>query len=159
MNNSFRLQRISKPDILDSNLTSSQYKLNLLAEFMQGKFKNPKLKQSEIADQLNYSSSTLQRYWNDINMLSPYRIQPNINNKRSKKVSNTNIDNNLHCKHDLKRSQLTSNDPVKGNANTETIIERTSNKKNKTILKTGSVHENFEINEHYLDEILHKNDL
>ena len=30
-------------------------------KFMQTKFENPKLKQSEIADQLGYSSSTLQR--------------------------------------------------------------------------------------------------
>ena len=44
------------------------------------------MKESEIADQLGYSSSILRRYRNDINMLSPYRIQLNINNKRSKKA-------------------------------------------------------------------------
>ena len=34
-----------------------------------------------------------------------------------------------------------------------------SNKKNKYIPKAGSVQENIEINEHYLDEILDNNDI
>ena len=78
------LYNISKTGNLDFNLISRQYKLKLLAKFMQIKFQNSKLKQSEIADQLGYSSSTLQRYRNDINMLSRYRIQPNITNKLKK---------------------------------------------------------------------------
>ena len=48
---------------------------------MKLKYKNPKMKQSEIANQLNMSFSTIQRYRNDINMLSPYRINPNNTNK------------------------------------------------------------------------------
>ena len=75
---------------------------------MQSKFENPKLKQIEIADQLRYSSSTLKRYRNDINMLSSYRIQPNNTSKRTKKLSNTNFDNNPHHEHDPKRPQRTS---------------------------------------------------
>ena len=55
-----------------------------MAEFMRVKFENPKMRQAEIANQLGMSSSTLQRYKNDINMLSPYRINPNNNNKRTK---------------------------------------------------------------------------
>ena len=51
---------------------------------MQIKFKNRKLKLSEIAKQLGYSSSTLKRYWNDINMLSPCKNQPNFIKKRKK---------------------------------------------------------------------------
>ena len=62
---------------------------------MRMKYKNPKLKQSEIANQLGYSTSTLQRYRDDINMLPPCRIQPNNTNKPSEKVSNTNFDNNF----------------------------------------------------------------
>ena len=42
-----------------------------MADFMSLKNENPKLKQSGIANQLGYSTSTLQRYRNDINMLSP----------------------------------------------------------------------------------------
>ena len=85
MNNSFSLQQIQKTSNLDANLISRQYKLNLMADFMKVKYENPKMKQSEIANQLGMSSSTLQRYGNDINMLSPYRISPNNVEKRTKK--------------------------------------------------------------------------
>ena len=100
-----------------------------MADYMRIKYENPKLKQSEIANHLGYSSSTLQTYRNDINMLSPYRIQTNNTNKRTKKVSNTNIDNNSHREKDLKRLEMTSNDLVKG----ETITK--PNRRN--ILKGG----------------------
>ena len=56
-----------------------------MAVFMRMKYENPKLKQSEIANQLGYPTSTLQRYRNDINMLSPYRIQPNTTKNKQKK--------------------------------------------------------------------------
>ena len=49
------------------------------------------------------SPSTIQRYRNDINMISPYRINSNNFKKQQKK---TKINNNG----DLKRPQLTSND-------------------------------------------------
>ena len=71
MSNSFSLQQIQKTSNLDANLISRQYKLNLMADFMKVKYENPRLKQSEIANQLGMSSSTVQRYRNDINMLSP----------------------------------------------------------------------------------------
>ena len=142
MNNSFSLQQIQKTTNLDANLISRQYKLNLMADFMRVKYENPKMKQSQIANQLGLSSSTLQRYRNDINMLSPYRIHQNNTNKRTKQVKNTNFDNDLHRESDVKRPQMTSNESVK-------------NKKNK--LKGGSLQEDVEINEHYLDKILKKN--
>ena len=140
MNNSFSLQQTSKTGNLDSDLISREYKLNLMAKFMQIKFENPKLKQSKIADQLGYSSGTLQRYRNDINMLSPYRIiQPNITKKRTKKTSITHFDKNPYGKHDLKGPQLISNDLVKPELNVK------SYKENKSTLKAGSVHGNIEI--------------
>ena len=74
-------------------------------------------------------------------MLSPYRIQPNNTNKRIEKTLITIFDNNSHHEPDVKRPQMTSN------------------KKNKKILEAGSVQENIEINEHYLDEILDNNDI
>ena len=110
MNNTFSLQQIQKTSNLDANLVSRQYKLNLMADFMRLKFENPKMKQSEIANQLSLSSSTLQSYRNDINMLSPYRINPNNNKKRSKKVKKTDFDNDTQPNHDDKRPQMTSND-------------------------------------------------
>ena len=151
MNNSFSLQQKQKTSNLDANLISRQYKLNLMADFMRLKYENPKLKQSEIANQLGLSPSTLQRYRNDINMLSPYRINPNNTNKRIKKAKNTISDNDLHEEPDDKRTQMTSND-LKS-------TQTKSNKKNKNFLKTGSVQENIEINEHYLDEILDNNNI
>ena len=107
------------------------------------------MKQSETANELGLSSSTLQRYRNDINMLSPYRINPNNTNKRTKKVSNITFDNNLLLNPDVKRPQMTSND-LKTTSN-----EPVKNKKNK--LKSGLVQDNVEINDQYLDGILHKN--
>ena len=88
MNNTFSLQQIQKTSNLDANLISRQYKLNLMADFMKLKYENPKMKQSEIANQLSLSSSTIQRYQNDINMQSPYRINSNNVKKRSKKCQN-----------------------------------------------------------------------
>ena len=84
-----------------------------MVDFMPIKDENTKIKQSEKANQLNLSSSTLQRYRNDINMISPYRIHPNNFNKRIKKGKNTTFDNNSHRDLDLKRPQMTSNEPVK----------------------------------------------
>ena len=54
---------------------------------MQINFENPKIKQSEKTVQVGYSTSTLKRYRNDLNMLSPYRIQSYNTNKRSEKLS------------------------------------------------------------------------
>ena len=107
MKNSFSLQQIQKTSNLDANLQSRQYKINLMADFMRLKYENPRMKQSEIANQLSLSSSTIQRYRNDKNMLSPYRINPNITNKRTKKVKNTNFDNHSQPNHDDKRPQMT----------------------------------------------------
>ena len=102
MNNSFSLQQIQKTSNPDANLISREFKLNLMADFMRVKYENPKMKQSEIANQLGISSSTLQGYRNDINVLSPYRINPHNTNKRSKKVKNTNIDENSNHETDVK---------------------------------------------------------
>ena len=88
MNNTFSLQQISRTGNFDANLISRQYKLNLMADFMWVKYEKPKMKQSEIANRIGLSSSTLQRDRNDIIMLPVYRIQPNNTNKRTKKVKN-----------------------------------------------------------------------
>ena len=62
-----------------------------MSKFLCIKFEIPKKKQSEIGSQLGCSSSTLQKQRNDVKMLSPYRVQPNKINKRTKKFSNTNF--------------------------------------------------------------------
>ena len=122
-----------------------------MADFMRLRNENPRMKQSEIANQLSLSSSTIQRYRNDINMLSLYRIQSNNNNKRIKKAENTNSDNDSQPNHDEQRRQMTLNDLK--------TTKTKSNKKNKNVLKAGSVQQNFEINDQYLDEVLDINSI
>ena len=135
------LNEINETANMVPNLITKHYKLKLVTDFMNIKNQNPKLKQSEIASQLDMSPSTKQRYRNDINMLSPYRINQNNVKKRPKKAK---IDDNG----DLKRPQMTSND-----------LKTTSNDNNKKVrtknsLKGGFVQKNTEINEHHLDKIL-----
>ena len=125
-----------------------------MAEFMRVKYENPKLKQSEIANQLGMSSRTIQRYRKDINMLSPYRINRNNTNKRTKKAKNTNFDDDSHHEAEVKRLRKTSNDFKRSQS---TSNENSKKAKTKNNLKVGSVQENVEINEHFLDKIL-KND-
>ena len=143
MVNTPSLNEINKNSTMDPNMLTKYYKLKLMNDFMNIKYQNPKMTQSEISSRLNMSPSTIQRYRNDINMLSPYRINPKNVKKQQKK---NKIDNNG----DLKRPQLTSND-----------LKTTSNDKktkSKNVLKAGSVQEeNIEINEHYLDKILKNN--
>ena len=151
MNNKFSLQQIQKTSNLDANILSGQNKLNHMSDFMKMKYGNAKLKQSQIANQLGYSTSTLQRYRNDMNMVSLYSIQPNNINKRAKEASNTIVDNNSHPESDVKRPRLTSNDLK----TTQTITNSIT--KNENVLKVGSLHEKIKINNEYLDEILHNN--
>ena len=103
MNNTPSLNEINKISTMNPNMLTKYYKLKIMNDFMNIKYQNPKMTQSEISSQLNISPSTLQRYRNDINMFSPYRINPNNVKKRSKKAK---IDDNG----DLKRPQMTSND-------------------------------------------------
>ena len=154
MNNSFTLQQFQKTSNVDANLISRQYQLNLMANFMRVKYENPKMKQSEIANQLGMSSSTVQEYRNDINVLSPYRINSNNANKPTQKAKSTDFDNNSHTNQDVKRLQLTSNDLKRPQS---TSNENSKKAKTKNNLKVGSLQENIEINKHYLDEILQNN--
>ena len=143
MNNTPSLNEINKNSAMDPNMLTKYYKLKLMNEFMNIKYQNPKMTQSQISSQLNMSPSTIQRYRNDINMLSPYRNNPNNTKKRTKKAKIDDIG-------DLNRPHSTSND-----------LKTTSNdkkSKSKNVLKAGSVQEeNIEINEHYLDKILKNN--
>ena len=151
MNNTPSLSEINKTANMNPNLLTRHYKLKLMNDFLNIKYQNPKMKQSEIANQLDISSSTLKRYRNDINMLSPYRINQNKGKKRTKKALNTDFDNNSLHEADIQISQMSSNDLK--------TTQTKSNRKNKNILKAGSVQENIEINEHYLEEILDNNNI
>ena len=150
MNNTPSLSEINKTANMDPNLLTRHYKLKLMNDFLNIKYQNPKMKQSEIANQLDISSSTLKRYRNDINMLSPYRINQNNSKKRTKKALNTDFDNNSHHEADIQRSQMSSNDLKRSHS---TSNENSKKAKTKNNLKGGSLplQENIEINEHYLD--------
>ena len=143
MNNTPSLNEINKNSTMNPNMLTKYYKLKIMNDFMNIKYQNPKMTQSQISSQLNMSPSTIQRYKNDINMISPYRNNPNNVKTQQKK---TKIDNNG----DLKRPCLTSND-----------LKTTSNDKktkSKNVLRGGSIQEdNIEINGHYLDNILKNN--
>ena len=152
MINTFSIQQMSKTGNLVSDLISRQYKLNLMADFLQIKFENPKLKRFEKTNQLGNSSLTLQRYKNDKKMVSPYRNLSKNTKKQTKKTSNTNFNNDSHCELDVKRPQMTSNDFKTTQTNTK------STRKNKDNLKSESIHENYDINDQYLGEILDNND-
>ena len=69
---------------------------------MENKSTNPRLEQDETAKQLSYSSSSLLRYRQELNMISPYRSSLSTHKKRQK---NKNTDSD-----DVKRRQLTPKD-------------------------------------------------
>ena len=69
MNNTFSLQEKSQTGNLDSNFILRQYKLDLMAIIMQKKATNPRLTQKEIAKELGYSTSSLQRHKQDQSLL------------------------------------------------------------------------------------------
>ena len=77
-----------------------------MADFMRVKYENPRLKQSEITNQLGDSTNTLGRNGNEIIMLSPCRVQSN-NTKKTGKI--TDFDTSYRNP-DPKRPQMTSND-------------------------------------------------
>ena len=121
-----------------------------MARFMEIKPVNPKLRQDQTAKEFGCSGSNLQRYRCDINMLSSYRIPPNIHLRRQN-FSKTKLDDNPHREQDPKRPQRTSNDPKTHQKNE--VVNHTTNKKIK--LKGGSMHQTAENTVECLDEILH----
>ena len=115
MKNTFSLQQISRTSNLDAILISRQFKINLMDDFIRVEYENPKLKQIGIANHLVYSTRFLQRYRNDINMVSPYRIQPNKTKNWAKKGLQKLIFTTIHfvtlTLKGLKRPQMTSKRP------------------------------------------------
>ena len=111
MNNAFSLEQIAKTGDLNADLIIKQYKLDEMANFMEIKSTNPKLKQSGRAKELNKASSTLQRYRSEINMLPSCRIPPSSNNQRRKEKTSNQTEIDLKTiSNDLK---MTSNAPYK----------------------------------------------
>ena len=82
MNNTCSLEQKSKTGKLDAILKTREHNLHLLARFMEIKSVNARLRQDQIAKEIGCSGSTLQRYRQDINMLSPYSIPPNSHKRK-----------------------------------------------------------------------------
>ena len=80
------MEQIAKNGDLKVDLIVRQYKLDKMANFMEIKSDNPKLKQSELAKELAVSTSTLQRYRRETNVHLHYRkVQSsNTNTKKTK---------------------------------------------------------------------------
>ena len=72
---------------LNADVIMRQYKFDKMANFMEIKSNNPRLKQSENAKLLELSSSTIQRYRRETNMPSPYRLPPSCKTNRTRKKS------------------------------------------------------------------------
>ena len=147
MNKTYFLSEILKTGILKSSLIVRQYKLDLMARFMEVKAMNPKITQNESAKQLRYSSATVKRYRIDINMPSLYRIQSNTN-KRKQKFSNVVSNSERETKVSSDEPKRYQKEPIITETNTK------SNKRNKNNPKGGAI---IEINEKKLDEIVHNN--
>ena len=84
MNNTFYLQQKSQIGNLDSSSILRRYKLDLMSRFMGKKSTNPRSRQDEIAKDIGCSSSSLQRYRQDIKMPSTYMIPPNTHKKNKR---------------------------------------------------------------------------
>ena len=106
-----------------------------MVKFQEIKSINPKLKQSEISKKLAISTSTLQRYKREINMLSPYRIILSSNTKARKQKTSNHTQRNL--KMTSNDHKMTSNDFKM----TSKDIKRTSidtNKNTRNKIKGGN---------------------
>ena len=103
--------------------------LDKMAKFKETKSINPKLNQSDFAEELAISISTLQRYRKERNMFSPYRIPPSSSKTNTRKQKTSN-----HTEHDLKATsndfRMTSND-----------LKMTSKKENGKKVKSKKIQE------------------
>ena len=141
MNNTFSLEQIAKSGDLNAGLITKQYKLDKKTKFKKIQSVNPKSKQSEKAKELQISSSTLQCYRREINLLSPYKIPPSSNTLTKKqKSSNPSEHDTKMSSNDLK---LTSKDV---NENEKLVSEKVKSK----ILRGGDANDDSAKNEQIL---------
>ena len=125
-----------------------------MCKLIEKKFKEPRLTQKQICNQLGFSNSTFKRYGSDINTPSPFRIRPTITIKRSKKVSDTNIDSNSPREHEQKRARKNSKYLKRTEKTSSDPDYKTVKSKNKL-----NGEGNMEINDNFSDEFLHNSNL
>ena len=84
MNNTYSSEQTSKTGIFASHFIFLQYELDIMARFMEIKSLNRKVGQDQIGKKIGCSGNTLQRYRQDMKMLSPYRISSNFHKRRQR---------------------------------------------------------------------------
>ena len=98
-----------------------------MTKFLEIKSLNPSFREDQIAKELGCSSGTLQRYRQDINMLSAHTVPPN-SHKRRQTILNTYFGDSSNREHDLKKPQMTSKDanekdePVSKKKETKSVL-------------------------------------
>ena len=91
MNNILSLNEKNETANMNRNLLTRHYKLKLMNDFMYIKYRNLKMKQSEIANELNLSSFSVQRYRNDIYICFHHTELAQIKSKNGQKWLNSMI--------------------------------------------------------------------
>ena len=111
MNKRFSYDNMLKSRSIEPSDLIRTFKLDRCCNFMEEKYKNPKLTQKQICNQLGFTDRTFRRYRGDIKKDSPYRINnhktktpeqkpptvtENISkNENTKSVTNTRSKNNV----------------------------------------------------------------
>ena len=86
---------MAKTGDLNVDLIMRQYKLDKIAKLMEIKSFNPNLKQSDLAREMNISTSTLQWYRRETNMISLCKIPPSTNTHRRKQNTSKHTEQDL----------------------------------------------------------------
>ena len=129
MNKRFSYDNINKSHSIHPNDLIRVYKLDRCCDFMEEKYNNPKLTQKEICKKLGFSDSTIKRYRDDIQMVSPYRR--NNNKKKTPKQKPPTVTENISRNENTK--------PVIDESSKNKIIEKRLKNRLKNELKGGNI--------------------
>ena len=102
------------------------FKLDRCCDFMEEKYKNPKLTQKEICNQLGVTDRTIRRHRDDIKMDSPYKINNHKKKTPKQKPSSITEDNS-------------KNENVKSTNESNKIIEKRIKNRLKNEIKGGNI--------------------
>ena len=122
MGSNFTIDQLSKSQTIDLNSINRLYKINMMLNFMDIKFNNPRLTPSQICKQLGTSDSTIKRYRDNIQMDSPYK-RHNYKKKTHEKKSTS-----------LKEDKKSTDE-----SNKNKIIEKRIKNRLKNEIKGGNV--------------------
>ena len=109
MNKRFSYDNMIKSRSIEPSDIIRTFKLDRCCDFMEEKYKNPKLTQKEICNQLGFTDRTIRRYRDDIKMDSPYGI--NNHKKKTPKQKRSTVTENISKSVTNKKSK---NNVIKG---------------------------------------------